>query len=140
MCCNDVMFQLVPLGEEEVAWAKRHRLPLHEGSNIPMAELPCQLLVNGRCTDYEHRPDTCRKYRCFLLRALEAGEVTLEQGLAKVQRVKSLAMRMLPNGRSAVDAASLTPEHLLEFGELEALLTRHFRDPDRKQSLERRES
>lgn len=48
---------------------------------------PCPHLgADRRCTIYASRPSTCVKYLCPVAKALVAGEVTLEQARAQLQR------------------------------------------------------
>jgi uncharacterized protein len=51
---------------------------------------PCTALEAGACACYPVRPLACRRYRCALLAALEAGEVELPPALAVVARARAL--------------------------------------------------
>jgi Fe-S-cluster containining protein len=65
---------------------------------------PCTALEGAACRCYQARPLACRRYRCALLAALEAGEVELTEALEVV---------------AAARAEPPSPER-------EALLTFHF--------------
>ena len=52
---------------------------------------PCSALRGGACACYPERPLACRRYRCALLAALEAGEVELGPALEVVARARALA-------------------------------------------------
>jgi hypothetical protein len=125
LCCSGLLFtyaELVP-GEEE--WAKRRGLPLVPNKGL---SLPCGVLAGTRCGDFANRPRICEAFRCKLLRALDAGDVPLEDALALVERARSLARRVFPNGRRSLEGESVPV--LLDAAELEAVLRRHFREPE----------
>jgi len=44
--------------------------------------------VNGSCSIYETRPKTCSGYKCALLKRVLRNEITPEQAMKKVERVK----------------------------------------------------
>tara|TARA_R110000868_G_C10911248_1_gene764981 strand:- start:432 stop:806 length:375 start_codon:yes stop_codon:yes gene_type:complete len=49
---------------------------------------PCPAHVNGSCSIYETRPKTCSGYKCHLLKRVLKGEITAEQAMKKVERIK----------------------------------------------------
>jgi len=49
---------------------------------------PCTALAGADCGCYLARPLACRRYRCALLAALEAGEVGLPEALAVVAQAR----------------------------------------------------
>jgi Fe-S-cluster containining protein len=124
------MFQVVNLTDDEARWAKRRNLPIVEQDGRTSMKLTCACLTsNGHCTAYDERPQTCRTFRCSLLRSLEANEVTLDAALAHVTRAKALAEQV---GRGAMDLTRLTAERMMQVAELNGLLTEHFHDPERE--------
>lgn len=66
--------------------------PRREGASPPGTDC--------RCAVYEERPSACRKFRCSVLRALEAGEVSEAEANDAIDEV--LALR-----RSLTDAMGL---------------------------------
>ena len=46
--------------------------------------LPCPALDGARCTTYATRPGTCRTYRCKLLRALEAEDISFAEAAERI--------------------------------------------------------
>lgn len=69
---------------------------------------PCSCSVEGRCTIYEHRPLTCREFRCALLRRLEAGETTSHEARAVIEQTRARRDEVLPMLRAAVLDAQTT--------------------------------
>jgi Fe-S-cluster containining protein len=137
LCCTDLLFSVVELTASETTRARGRKLPLVERDGNALLPLPCPNLdETRRCTDYEHRPTVCRDFRCVLLREVESDRVPLEEALATVERVHAMVAKLFPAGRKVLDPRAMTPEHLLDFGALEAILTRSFRDPRRSPSGE----
>jgi Fe-S-cluster containining protein len=128
ICCSDLLFGYIELEtKEEAEWAKRRSLPLVEKHGGLAITLACRVLDGRRCGDYENRPAVCRAFRCKLLRALDVGEIGLDEALARVERVRELARRVFPEGRRPVPTTDVAG--LLDAAQLEALLRRDFREP-----------
>jgi Fe-S-cluster containining protein len=49
---------------------------------------PCPAHINGSCSIYDSRPKTCVGYKCALLKRVLNDEITPEQALVKVERMK----------------------------------------------------
>ena len=62
-CCRGVVLPhglIGGLSPDEAYWLGLHGT--HEGHGLYLA-VPCRLLgEDGRCTDYEHRPEVCRRF------------------------------------------------------------------------------
>jgi hypothetical protein len=106
ICCDGTLFGAVPLEGAEIEPARRHKLTLLEGGE-PRFSLPCVQHRGGACTIYADRPRVCAGFRCALLTRREAGEVSHEESLVRVQRVKALVRsirRAIPgaDGRRAL--------------------------------------
>jgi hypothetical protein len=137
LCCSGLLFTYVELAPAEVAWAERRRLPIagYGPDKAPGFSLPCALLVDRKCSDYLERPHVCRRFKCKLLLAFEAREVDLAAARAIVERVRALAARVYPEGRRAIDDPSTeSVQTLLDLGELEAIVSRNFREIERPTS------
>ena len=94
LCCNGVLHDHVILEEEE---AGRMRSLGHEAALIPekhSLRLPCNYFGCGSCDNYDHRFETCRSYRCALLRRYHAGEFSLDQCRAGVEEAQSLIAKI----------------------------------------------
>ncbi len=124
LCCSGALFPRTVLKREELSWARGKQLldVLDDARGASFAQ-PCGLLDARKCVAYEERPAVCRSYQCKLLRALEAGEITMEAAQAKVQRLQDIYARV----SQLVTPTSV--EALLDLGELQALADRDFRDP-----------
>ena len=132
-CCDGTLFNRVPLLEAEVE-------PLRKQLAIPAGrfhgEQPCPALKGTVCDVYAARPLTCRRYRCLLLEAHEAGEVGEAEAITIVEAARrtrgelARSLGRVDGGRVVEDArrsaASLdeTSRGLLDA--LERQLTFHF--------------
>lgn len=113
-CCDGTLFNRVPLLEAELA-VHREILRLAPGAHHGVQ--PCAALEGLRCRIYEERPLTCRRYRCLLLEAREADEVSEAGALAIIETVRQLRQALAeavgrPDGGPAVEAARRTREAL----------------------------
>jgi hypothetical protein len=93
-CCNGTLFDEVPLEREEIALGPRLSLPIVACGDAAAMPLPCPRLHGASCTIYPERPSTCRTYRCGLLAALEAGQVELDDALARVAALRDASSRL----------------------------------------------
>jgi len=91
-CCDGRLFSLAPLTPSEAEWARRRRLPLVQHAASVSLEQPCGALEGTRCTVYDERPESCRKFVCVLLDQVTCGEISLETALERVA-----AARETPN-------------------------------------------
>lgn len=89
-CCDGTLFDRVPLQAVELAQLGRS---LNVSAGTAHARQPCAALEGTACRVYENRPLTCRRFRCLLLEAHEAGEVTLPAAISIVDETR--AMRRL---------------------------------------------
>lgn len=95
LCCSDVLFARVELGEQSLTRITRTRwrsvsIQLEERANHTSFPLPCGALnATGRCHCYHERPHTCARYHCRLLQRYEAQRVSREKALEKITQVKA---------------------------------------------------
>jgi hypothetical protein len=91
-CCDGRLFSLAPLTARETEWARRRRLPLVTHSDNVSLEQPCGALEGTRCTVYDERPESCRRFVCELLDRVTNGELALQAAIEHVA-----AARAAPN-------------------------------------------
>lgn len=149
ICCRGVIFQIVRLRDDEVALARRLRLPVVESRGRAAFTQPCPRHEDGACAVYEERPDACRSFVCHTLAAYLAGEIDIAAATARVDRLRATAARVrdgLPaelrdrelweavaalsdEGERSPDRSAWRRQHaglLLDVIELEALCRRDF--------------
>jgi Fe-S-cluster containining protein len=123
MCCDGSLFGRVPLEPDEVPRAQKLRLQV-----LPSTrgfEQPCTALRDDGCSIYDDRPRACRRFRCRLYERHEREGGAVEERIAIVQRVRTLATRL--------EASGLTPAELGDdeaYLELQQLLEEHFARAD----------
>jgi len=94
LCCDGTLFVSVPLEAGEVDWARGRQLPMFEKEGVSFFRQRCACFAaDGLCSAYDSRPAACRRFRCHLLRRLEAGEVTENRARAAVEQAKQLRDR-----------------------------------------------
>lgn len=140
LCCDGSLFTQVPLvGAEEVAAVRRRGLVvLTRADGSAALPQPCAALAGRRCTVYEERPESCRRYRCMLYAALAEDEVAPAEALATVEQAQALIAAVaeaLPPGpgaplqraRRAAAADELAPETAEALRRALAFVERRFR-------------
>jgi Fe-S-cluster containining protein len=91
LCCNGVLYSQVNVEPEHVPLVSTLGLTVEEFDDHSVGfRQPCVLYQQNRCSAYPHHPPACKAYRCALLRKYEAGDATLDDGLAIVNQVKEL--------------------------------------------------
>lgn len=103
---------------------------------------PCAALRDRRCAIYDERPHTCRRYRCMLLAALEAGEISLPEALDVVGEARAhlaaLAADLpgpdpvLSRARAAARDGNLSQETHVLLARAVTFLDRRFRGHTRR--------
>lgn len=106
-CCDGTLFDRVPLVEAEVATLSR---ALHVTPGEHHARQPCPALEGLACRLYADRPLTCRRFRCLLLEAHEADEVSLAGAVEIVEATRGLRAKVaqalgVADGGMVVEAA-----------------------------------
>lgn len=90
LCCDGSLFGQVPLAAGEADAARRLRLaPVPGRGGAEALPQPCAALRGRLCAHYEGRPRACRAYRCMLLQALDAGELTIDEAAAIVDEARA---------------------------------------------------
>jgi hypothetical protein len=99
-CCDGTLFSSAPLRPTDPGSHPLRIVTRDDGSRS--LQQPCGALVDLHCTIYTERPAVCRSYKCDLLVALESDEVSLNEAIEIVARVKRLASS--PDERAKLDA------------------------------------
>jgi Fe-S-cluster containining protein len=95
LCCDGTLFGLVRVDAAEAAHAARHRLSvITRDDGTARLVQPCSALEGTACRVYADRPRTCRHYVCDLARALEEGEVNLDEARSVVHETHLLRERL----------------------------------------------
>ena len=155
LCCNGALFDFGPLAPAEVEQARSSGLTVLADDERHCFGLPCPALDGSVCTAYTTRPETCRTYRCKLLRAAEAEDITLGEALATVARARAASeavVQHLPPGATLSDARRLRreaaasdgaamliapPALMIALGMLDLVLDQYFRKASERQVMPR---
>jgi len=104
LCCDGTLFTAIPLLPDDAV-----PLPVQTSdTGARTLPQPCAGLDGCTCTVYAQRPRACRQYRCLLLVALEADEVSLDDAKQTVAGLRerlaalgTLVDRELPASKEA---------------------------------------
>jgi Fe-S-cluster containining protein len=137
LCCQGLLHDWARIETQEIAAAQKLGMHTEMHPDGAAFSLPCPCHRDGRCAVYEERPSPCREYRCKLLRGYQAGQVSWNEALHRVQRARQLMASLrgrlgLPETGSVwrqVRTVDLTPadaEAQLDVAALSAHCLRHF--------------
>jgi hypothetical protein len=135
-CCDGTLFGHVPVSDEEAA-----RLPApleiveREGKRTRLAFVQPCAGFHAQCILYDSRPETCRSYRCALLKDAEAGAVAYDDAqriVANLHARRDAIARLVDMPfdtakRELAANAALNVDAFLMLLSVEADLDRHFR-------------
>jgi Fe-S-cluster containining protein len=117
LCCDGTLFKHAPLTAED----RLHTDgsfdvevdPEHGGYRFRQ---PCHHLHGRICSLYQTwRPEICHTYRCKLLKRHHAGEISLTEAQAIVQRTRTLADRIrFQIGQLDLDSSGSLADRVLE--------------------------
>ena len=114
LCCSGVLFADAKATADETARIRSYGLEtFRTEAGADRFRLPCHHLSEGTCTIYGDRFSTCRKFKCRLLKRLEAGEEGLAESQAAVSRAHELLAPVIaaePGLRSVVARRALRRE------------------------------
>jgi uncharacterized protein len=144
MCCNGTLYNYVVLrSQDEVdkLHAVDPSIPIVTRSEQPTFDEPCRLHDGTGCRAYKDRPDTCSRYTCELLRAVDRDDVTdvearliIEEARALVENVKEYvaveAGQPLAVSTWIRLPSTATPEARLAWERALGHLRKHFLGPD----------
>ena len=153
LCCDGGIFDYGPLSREEIAPSRQAGMAVVEADEKAGFVFPCPQLDCGVCQIYSIRPQTCRTYRCQTLKALDAGEIDLAEGLSRVKQGREAFEQVkahLPEGKTVTDARrwrreagkaestaelNASPMLMMALGMLDVVIDQHFRRPDQRQVM-----
>lgn len=114
LCCSGVLFADAKATPEETGRIGSFGLEtFRTATGADRFRLPCHHLSAGACTIYADRFSTCRKFKCKLLKRLEAGEVALAESRDAVARANALLAPVIaadPGLRTVVARRALRRE------------------------------
>lgn len=90
LCCAGALFGHVRLTPSEVPRISALGLSIYSPADYPALRQPCSALEGTTCRIYEERPMRCIAYRCHLLEAFEADEVSFDEAMGVVTLAKEL--------------------------------------------------
>jgi len=91
MCCDGTLYTYVTLVEDDMPRLEKYpQLRFIERNHQQTFDEGCVLHTGTGCSAYEDRPDTCRRYRCALLRAVEKDEMSEHEALKVIAEAKAL--------------------------------------------------
>ena len=93
MCCDGTIFTRADVVDDELVDSPVavHLITVSGARQLPQ---PCSLLgSDASCTEYEHRPQTCRTYRCDLLVAVADGQKSMDSAKDVVSETLQLRNR-----------------------------------------------
>lgn len=148
LCCDGTIFERERAEAGEVGRLKIEGLSVIEESGTFYFEHPCRYANCGRCMIYEERFSVCRTFRCKLLASYQAGEISREGALEKVQEALALRSAVTDQApaagewkkrqtlRSELAVTHARPQLLLRLVALDYYLDRWFRKPKEGKSVE----
>lgn len=87
LCCDGTIFTHIVLQPEEIAAAKRKGFRIEQRGSQLFCRLPCPHLHDRKCSSYASwRPFRCAEFACNVLKRIEAGELSFDEGTAIVER------------------------------------------------------
>lgn len=92
LCCTGLLHDRAVLQPAEFILADEIGLTIvtRDGDETPTFRLPCPCFQQGRCATYTKRPAACGRYRCNLLRGVEAQEMDLATAREPIEQAKHL--------------------------------------------------
>jgi hypothetical protein len=148
LCCDGTLFEEARAYPEDQATLSRYGMTLAPDRAKPAFVQPCPQLQGCACAIYAERFVTCRRFRCALLKRLDAREITLDQGLATIATARALIAAVEPaarlagprralrkatlawNGLADPGARNAMARRHLAIAALDHFVSRHFRKPE----------
>lgn len=143
LCCSGVLFEIVKLQpEDSIRDLEKLGMQINRKKTEPYFKQPCRFLDDCSCTIYQHRPTRCRRFECFQLKLLAAGEIDEAKAQSKIdearRRVAGIQSRLEKAGDTRTEdslterverALSSLPDESMkaEMRALKIYLERHFR-------------
>ncbi len=90
LCCDGSLFRAARLKEDDDrTLMAREGIRVHEAQR--QFELPCPCLVEKRCSIYDERFSTCRRFRCRLLKDMEDEGLPIADALRVIATATTLS-------------------------------------------------
>lgn len=102
ICCDGTLFRHGSVTETEKCRLETLGLSLFEDGGQVRFRIPCDKLEDGRCSVYSQRPQTCRDFRCTLLKRHQRGELAPGEGKARVAQAKEMVKAVAAHDPAAV--------------------------------------
>ena len=109
LCCTGALHDTASAEPGEVEGLRNRGMQIVKDEKFRFS-LPCPQLKGTSCGIYENRPHVCSRYRCQLLRDVEAGAAEPADALLKVREARRLyeaVVRLMPPGMSLPQARAL---------------------------------
>ena len=91
MCCNGTLYTHVGLVPDDLPRLEKYpQVKIVVRNHQDAIDEGCVLHTGTGCGAYEDRPDTCRRYRCALLRAVADEELLEHEALQLIQEARAL--------------------------------------------------
>jgi len=90
LCCEALLHARAEVPTEERDSVEQKGFATFSWRDRFAFALPCSRLAGTECAIYPDRPSVCGKFRCRLLHAFDAEEISLEESLAVVRRAREL--------------------------------------------------
>lgn len=94
LCCSGVLHGFTWVERQEADRVRALGLRLQEREDRYAFVQPCAALMDPLCSVYADRPAHCCRYRCRLLRRVEAGEEALSTAQRTVRQVRELVREL----------------------------------------------
>jgi len=93
MCCNGILFGTGSAEADEVEAMRAAGVEVELTGEKPRFRQPCPHSRETGCAIYAERYQVCRKFRCALLRKVEAGTVAETEAARLIAEARRLAAR-----------------------------------------------
>ncbi|MBL0311130.1 MAG: YkgJ family cysteine cluster protein [Holophagaceae bacterium] len=95
MCCDGTMYRTVDIeAGEDIAPLQAAAVAFTVEAELTSFLQPCSAFCHGSCSIYDGRPSVCRKYRCALLRRVDAGEVAYDEARKLIANATAIRDRV----------------------------------------------
>ena len=112
LCCTGALHDTASAAADEIDALRERGMNIVPGEKAVFS-LPCPCLRGTSCGIYQDRPRVCSRYRCQLLRDVEAGTAEPAEALLKVREARRLyeaVMQLIPPGMSLPEVRALSSD------------------------------
>lgn len=100
MCCDGTLFGRVTVYPDDFATLVKYGMPPQPRGDGFAYDQPCPRLTGTVCGIYAERFVTCRRFRCALLRKLDAGAVGVAEAQARIAAARTHIETLVHTGRT----------------------------------------